>query len=335
MKRKKKTIKPSITIRDLALAADVSIGTVSRALKNQPGLSEETRADVLSVARKLGYDVSKLRGGKPRRILFLFNRVHASLAANQFYSVVLQGAESACRESDVSLILLSVGAGDDLARQVRRHEPDAMLTVGYFDAEMMSAMRRLELPLVVADHFDPGLHCINDDNLQGAMLATRHLLEGGARRPAMIVGPLSHYSVALRAKGFRRALFEAGRLADPDLEVSLDVLLPYDVGGREAMKKLLALPEPPDAVFAYNDQTALNAMEACAEAGIDVPGKIAFIGYDDIAAAANNRIPLSTIHVDKEELGRRAVNRLIAGDIAPGEELLPVDLVVRETSRRP
>jgi len=325
----------NVTIRELAQAAKVSIGTVSRALKGQPGLSEQTRADVLSVAQALGYDLGKLRTGKPRRILFLYNRQLNSLATNQFYSVVLHGAETACREAGVSLSLMSVAAGDDVVAQVRRHDADALIGMGFFDNETMAAIRACELPLVLTDHFHNGLHCINDDNLHGAWLATRHLIEGGARRLAMIMGPLSHHSVALRAKGFRRALFEAGHLADPDLEISMDMTLPYDEAGRDAMRRLLELPEPPDAVFAYNDSTALNAIEVCTEAGVRVPEDIRFVGYDDIAAASRSQPPLSTVSVDKDALGREAVTALMDGNTGPGDTLQAVELIVRQSSRPP
>ena len=323
----------NVTVRELAQAANVSIGTVSRALKGQPGLSEQTRAQVLRVAHELGYDLGKLRTGKPRRILFLYSRLLDSLATNQFYSVVLHGAETACREAGILLSLMSVAASDDVAALVRRHEPEALIGVGFFDNETLDAIRACELPLVLTDHFHSGVHCINDDNLHGALLATRHLLEGGAKRPALIVGPLAHHSVALRARGFRRALFEAGRLADPELEVSLDMTVPYDQAGRDAMARLLALPQPPDAVFAYNDETALHAIEACVEAGLRVPQDVRVIGYDDIAAAARSRPSLSTVRVDKEALGREAVTTLVDGNVSPGDTLLPVDLVVRESSR--
>lgn len=325
----------TVTIRELAQAAGVSIGTVSRALKGQPGLSEATRAVVLQVAKDLGYDLGKLRTSKPRRILFMYNRQLDSLATNQFYSLVLHGAETACREADVSLALLSVAAGDDLAAAVRRHEAEALIGVGYFDTETVAAMRACDLPLVLADHFLPGVRCINDDNLHGAWLATRHLIENGAQRLAMIAGPLSHHSVALRAKGFRRALFEAGRLADPELELSMDMSLPYDEAGRDAMRRLLALPQRPDAVFAYNDATALNAMAVCAEAGLRVPEDIRFVGYDDIAAAARSQPPLTTVRVDKDALGRDAVTALLEGQASPGDTLQPVELIVRESSVAP
>jgi len=330
---KKQMSDKRVTIRDVALAAQVSIGTVSRALKGQPGLSDQTRAEVLQVAGRLGYDLGKLRSIKPQRILFLYaRRPDYSPTTNPFYSLVLHGAESACREAGVSLSLSSVHGDDDVAAQVRRHDPDALIGMGFLEPETLTALQSCELPLVLTDHHHPALHSINDDNLTGALLATRHLLETGAQRPALIVGPMSHHSVALRAKGFRRALFEAGRLADPDLEVELSAALSYDEAGRDAMRRLLALPQRPDAVFAYNDATALNAMAVCLERGLRVPEDIRFVGYDDIADAARSQPPLSTVRVDKEALGREAVNALMQGLTTPGDTLLAVDLILRESS---
>ncbi|MBV8502416.1 MAG: LacI family DNA-binding transcriptional regulator [Paucibacter sp.] len=325
--------KRSVTIRELAQAAGVSIGTVSRALKGQPGLSEQTRAQVLEVAQKMGYDTGKLRTGKPRRVLFLYRRNLGSLLTNDFYSVVLHGAEVACREAGVPLSLMSVAASDDIVAQVRRHESDALLGAGYFDPELMEAILKCELPLVLVDHFYQGVRSINDDNLNGAWLATRHLIEGGAKNVAAIFGPLEHYSVALRAKGFRRALFEAGRLFDPDYEVTLDPTIEYRDAGRKAMQQLLELPERPDAVFAYNDNTALHAIELCREYGVRVPEDIRFIGYDDIALASHSKPPLSTVRVDNEALGLVAARALIEGESASTDALLPVELVIRESSR--
>lgn len=325
------SVKPNVTIRELARLAGVSIGTVSRSLKGQPGPSASTRAEVLRVAEQHGYDLGRLRVGKPRRILLVYNRsLQGSLAANHFYSYVLHGVETACREADqVVLSVLSVAPSDDICARVRRHEPDGLLSVGYFDTECMDALRSCDLPMVLADHFVPGLRCVNDDNLNGALMATRYLIETGARRVAGIFGPPVHHSIALRTKGFRRALFEAQILADPELEVTLDPDLPYAEASRDAMRRLLALPQRPDAVFAYNDITALHAMEACHAAGLRVPQDIRFIGYDDIDAAAHSEPGLSTVRLDKEALGFAAAMALIEGDTAPGDTLLPVELVLR------
>ncbi|KAK6030309.1 transcriptional regulator, LacI family [Ostertagia ostertagi] len=232
-----------VTIRELAEAAGVSIGTVSRALKGQPGLSEQTRAQVLSVAQQLGYDTAKLRTGKPRRMLFLYSRSIGSLANNPFYSYVLHGAETACRDPGVPLSIMSVLGGEDIAGQIRRHEADALLVAGYIDPEAMDAVRQCELPLVLVDHFYPGVRCVNDDNLLGG-LAGHAAPAGGQlqahRRHLRAAGALLHVAARPRASGYREA-------------------------GRDAMRRLLALPAPPDAVFAYNDSTAMTAIEYCQE----------------------------------------------------------------------
>ncbi|MEK8031236.1 LacI family DNA-binding transcriptional regulator [Ideonella sp. DXS29W] len=326
--------KRNVTVRELAKAARVSIGTVSRALRGQPGLSEQTRADVLRIAQELGYDIEKLHTGKPRRILFLYNRAIGALTTNQFYSIVLHGAESACREAGILLSLMSVAPGDDVAAKVRRFESDALLAAGYFESETLVSFQQCELPLVLVDHFHAGIHCVNGDNLNGAWMATRHLLDSGAKTLAAIYGPLSHHSVSLRAKGFRRALFEAQRLLDPDYEVTLDPAIDYDEAGRDAMRRLLKLNPRPDAVFAYNDATALHAIEVCQEAGLEVPKDVRVIGYDDIVAASHSKPALSTVRLDKELMGAVAVEALVRGDVGPADTLLPVELVIRDSSHQ-
>lgn len=324
---------PPVTLRALAAAVGVSVGTVSRALKNQPGLSDQTRDEILRKANELGYDVMRLRVGKPKRVLFLLNRYHASLSENPFYSVVLHGVEEVCRDENVSLGLLTLGAGDPIATWIKRQEPEALIAAGFFDAETITEFRAMDLPVVLVDHASPDLFSVNDDNLRGAWLATQHLVQQGRQRIAMISGPETHHSVRLRARGYRKALFDAGRLADPDLEIVLNPALDYDAAATEAMQRLLDMPQRPDAVFAYNDETAMYAMAHCLARGIDIPGDIAFVGYDDITSAARFRPSLTTVRVDKEELGRAAARHLLSGEQAPGELLLPVELIERDSSR--
>jgi len=321
-----------LNIRALADAAGVSIGTVSRALKNQAGVSDTTRQAILALAETLGYDQARLRPGRSRRVLFLLNRAHTARSANPFYPVVLQGVEEVWSEADGLVSFVVLGPADPVERVLRRHEAQALIAAGYFEPDLLARIRASGLPLAVVDHFDPECFCVNDDNLQGAFAAVRHLIEQGRQRIAMISGPPTHHSIALRAHGYRKALFEAGRLADPDLEITLDPRLHCEPASAAAMRQLLALPRPPDAVFAYNDETAIAAMRACQEAGIAVPDEIAFIGYDDIGAAALAMPPLATVRVDKEELGREAARQLLQGRPVAGERLLPVQLVLRESA---
>lgn len=322
----------SVTIRDIAEAAGVSVGTVSRALKNQRGLSDETRRAVRRVARELGYDASRLRSTKAQRLVFLLHRQHSSFATNPFFSYVLHGVEEACRDFGVAPTLLATGPADPVRDQLRLHEPDAVLAAGYFEAEVLNLVAALELPLALVDFWMPGRPSVNPDNAEGGFLATHHLLETGRRRIAYIAGSLAHFSIRERAQGYRRALYEAGVLADPDLEVVAPPGVEPDRGAAQAMRQLLRLRRPPDAVFACNDIAALAALQVCLDAGLRVPQDIAVVGFDDIPAAAAAQPPLSTLRVDKEGLGRAGVDLLMRGHELPQQATLPVELVVRGSS---
>jgi DNA-binding LacI/PurR family transcriptional regulator len=323
----------TVTIRDLARATGASIGTVSRALKNQAGLGEPTRARILSAARELGYDFGRLRPGAIRRIAFLLHQQHNTLSSSPFYAPVLHGAEQACRRAGVALSLYVVNPAEPLADLVRAQQPDAILCAGYFEPELLAVLRDSGKPLALVDMHLPGSSSVNPDHHLGGYLATRHLIQTGRRRIAMISGSLAHYSIHQRARGYRKALFEARMLADPELEVQLPATGEPAEGVRQATLRLLALRPRPDALFCYNDSAALAAMQACLEAGLKVPADIAIVGFDDISGAAQAIPPLSSIAIDKEALGAAGVALLLDKRAAPTlEHTLPVQLIVRESS---
>jgi len=178
----------------------------------------------------------------------------------------------------------------------------------------------------------PGVPSVNPDNLQGALRATRHLLALGRRRIAFLGGSLAHFSIRERERGYRRALYEAGMLADPALDVIAPPGLATDAGAEAAMRTLLHLRERPDAVFAYNDAAAIAAMRLTLTAGLRVPEDIAFVGFDDIPAAAYAPVPLTTLRMDREALGRIGVELVMHGADMPLESLVPVELVVRPSA---
>lgn len=322
----------AVTIRELAEAAGVSIGTVSRALKNQRGLSDETRRHVRAVARQLGYDSGRLRGAKPRRLVYLVHRQHSSAATNPFFAHVLQGVEEACREVGIVPTLLATGPADPVRDQIRLHEPDALLAAGYFEAEVLNLLAGLDLPLALIDFWMPGLPSVNPDNVQGGYVATTHLLQRGRRRIAYLAGSLAHFSIRERELGYRRALFEAGVLADPSLEVVAPPGVGVEEGAELAMRQLLRLKVRPDAVFAYNDSAALAVMRVCEQAGLRVPDDLAVVGFDDIPAAAYSPVPLTTLRVDQALLGRTGVDLIVRADELPREMTQPVELLVRQSS---
>lgn len=324
----------SITVRDLAAATGLSIGTISRALKHQDGLSDATRALVLKTAQDLGYDFGRLKQARIRRVAFLLHRQHNTLAGSPFYSPVLHGVESACRGAGIVPSFLALGPADPLMEQLRLHAPDALVCAGYFEPEMLTALRATGKPVALVDMRAPGFASVNPDHAGGAYRMVRHLIAGGRRRVAFIAGSLAHYSIAERMRGFRRALFEAKILADPELEIVLPAGVDPEQSIQEATSSLLGLPQPPDAIFCYNDSTALGVMRCCLDAGAQVPGDISIAGFDDIPSAAHARPPLSTVHVDKEALGRAGVELLLRSPDGPiTEQVLPVELMLRASTQ--
>ncbi len=142
----------------------------------------------------------------------------------------------------------------------------------------------------------------------GAAQATRHLLESGHRRIAAITGPAGWLATEQRLSGYHGALAGAGVLPDPGLVVAADFRV---AGGREAAERLLRRPQPPTAIFAFNDSMAIGAMQAAAALGLRVPGDLSVVGFDDTAEAAIAVPALTTVRQPLAELGRTAVSLLL------------------------
>lgn len=128
-------------IKDIAAACGVSIAAVSRALKGQPGLSEETRQRILSIAEAEGYDFSRLRNGRIKRLLFLMHREHNIASALPFYSTVMLGVADACRENEIAMSFQPIGPGDSVGELINLHQPDALICAGYLEAEILAELK--------------------------------------------------------------------------------------------------------------------------------------------------------------------------------------------------
>ncbi len=323
----------SVTIRDLAKATGLSVGTISRALKNQGGLTELTRTRVFEVANQMGYELSHLKSGRIRRVAFLLHKQHNTLSSSPFYSPVLHGAESACRKEGIALSFVAVGPAEPVMEQIRLHQPDAILCAGFFEPELLHAIRASSKPIVLVDMQQEGFTSVNPDNRLGGYLATRHLIQVGRKRIAMMSAPSAHFSIQERMHGFRKALFDAKMLANPELEITIPHQADEERSVKQAMHSLLAKSHAPDAVFCYNDNTALSAMAACLEVGLKVPHDVAFVGFDNISAAARAIPPLSSIHVDKEALGAMGIELLLRKQNGEAlQKTLAVQLIERESS---
>ncbi len=318
-------------IKDIASACGVSIAAVSRALKGQPGLSDETRQRILAIAQAEGYDFSRLRSGRIKRLLFLLHREHNIASALPFYSAVMLGVADACRENDIAMSFQPIGPEDALADLINLHQPDALICAGYLEPEVLAELRQAALPVALVDLWAADFPCVNPDNYHGGFVATRHLLEQGRTRIAFLGTSQRHYSIRQRVEGYQQALFDAGLVLPAAYRIEVPPVKDIEQALVEGMSQLLTLAQPPDAIFAYNDVAALVAMRECARRGIRVPEEVAIVGFDDIDAAAWAHPPLSTVAVDKRELGRDAFQLLLSEE-SERNLLLPVRLVARESS---
>jgi LacI family transcriptional regulator len=180
------------------------------------------------------------------------------------------------------------------------------------------------------------LPSVESDNLAGGLLASRHLIELGHRRIAFMAGRPDLESSRLREAGFRQALSETGIEVDPSLVRRSDYR--RDAAHQPAIE-LLSRPDRPTAVFARNDLSAIGTMEAAQEMGLDLPGDVSVIGFDDIPEAARTTPALSTVRQPIQQMGSAAVELLIAlmdGRIPETTHVpLPTSLVIRGTTAPP
>ena len=330
---------------DIAALAGVSQPTVSRALSGNPAVSPETRARVLAAAKELHYIVDKNASGLRRQqsrtiaLLFFEDPTPDDTLINPFYLSMLGAITRACARAGYDLLIsFQQLSGDWHVDYEDSRKADGILLLGYGD--YVEARPRIEQLVEQGTHFvhwgaahvgQVGL-TVGSDNEQGGYLAARHLIDRGRRRLAFL-GTVSEGSpeFADRWGGFRRALEEAGIAPDPRLAVDA---APTEEDGRHAVARLLDQGVAFDGLFATSDFAALGALRGLHDAGIDVPGAVSIVGFDDIAAARLSEPPLTTIAQDARRAGEALVATLIAQieDREPESVLLPVRLVVRGTS---
>lgn len=327
-----------VTIQDVAREAGVGVGTASRSMSGNPHVADDTRAHVLAVARRLGF--------RPSRIARAFSRgrtqtleVLLPLTTQHFYVEVLRGIEQALSATEYSLLIRSIEQRTDRDRVLRaagvRGRVDGALLVSLNPTRaLISRMTEAALPLVLVDADHPRLPSVGVEHAAAAAMAVRHLLELGHRRIALVdhhEDPFAPVYPDARHRGYRAALAEAGLKARPEYEHVTDF---SPQAGADAVRTLLALRNPPTAVFAGSDSQAIGILEAARQAGRRVPDDLAVVGYNDVEVAAY--LGLTTVHIPMREMGQYGVELLLQAverpEALPERIVLPAELIVRRTS---
>jgi LacI family transcriptional regulator len=336
----------NVTMKDIAQELGVSIGTVSKVLRNHPDISPETRDRVRKRMKELNYRPNlaarALVTGRTHTIgLVVPDLVHP------FFGEVAAGLSKVLRKKGFSLIISS--SDEDLEQEARAIDQllarrvDALIVAssqsdtGFLEEQSGSP----KTPIVLIDRRPDRnrLNFVGADDEEIGRMATEHLIDMGCRRIAHIGGPGISTAVG-RLAGYRRALEKHGMTADPSYVITREHAdEDSDATGYTAMKQLLAMTRPPDGVFCYNDPTAMGAMQAAIEAGVRIPQELALIGSGNVRYAKFLRVPLSTIDQQSEQIGERAAKlalKLIENKSQgkPTTILLTPKLLVRESSAR-
>lgn len=328
-----------VTSLDVAKRAGVSQPTVSLVLSRNPKarVAEKTRARVLKVAAELGYRPNRMAQGLVRRRSFALGIIVPGFA-NPVNAAIISGAERVAAQAGYAVLLCEtseVGFGQHVKALADR-QIDGIIIAGISDTEL-AELDLSRLSVVLVNHTSDTFHTVRDDSLQAGVLAAEHLLSLGHREIAFI-GPVSGASsFRLRERGFIQALRAAQVEPGSDYWQRAAATV---AGGLAAMRALLALAEPPTAVFCVTDLIALGAHKACAVAGVALPAEISILGCDDIDVGTLVTPELSTISTPKRELGARAARLLLRdvegdGKAVPTSQTLPVKLVVRGTTAAP
>lgn len=331
-----------VTIKDVARRAGVSVATVSRVMNKSGPVSPEASERIHEAAAALHYvphgGARSLITSKTSTIGVLLPDLYGG-----FFSEMIRGIDQTAQQHGYHLLLSgSHNRKNEMEAAMRamRGRTDGLIAMSpHFDAATLVENLPPSLPVILlsCDATDDEYQVIAIDNTGGAESMVRHLLDLGHRRIAMVMGEKGHFDTGERVQGYRNALLEAGVDLDPQYEAQGDF---SEASGHRAVQELLALAEPPTAIFCANDSMAIGGLCAVHDAGLRVPDDVTVVGFDDIPLAHYLSPPLSSVHVPVFEMGARAVTRLIAA--LKGEpvserrhERLPTHLVVRSSCSPP
>jgi DNA-binding LacI/PurR family transcriptional regulator len=333
----------AVTIKSLAEEFGVDKATASRALSGKPGVSDALRQKIVQRAKHLGFQPNvqarALATGRTQSVGLVFCDETSYFLENPFYTSLLAGIGAEAVNRDFGLTFCSLSTDDytpggELPHVLREHRADGFLFVGDQDDSLIKAANAHGLPMLLVDHMIRGLNLptVMIENIDGACEAVEYLVTLGHTRIGFISGDLCSPSFNERLVGYR-AVVRAHNLDDEECLVQIG-----DEGeaGYICMQRMLDLPNPPTAVFACNDINAVQGMKAVHERGLKIPDDISIVGFDDSRSATDAWPSLTTMRVDKQRMGRLAVQKLISR-ISGGEDgnektLVHAELVVREST---
>lgn len=330
----------SISAKELAQKLNVSAATISMVLNHKSGISDATREKVLTGAKECGYDLSKyyLYAEEPQNICFLnYKKSGKVVTDTPFFSELTEGISSACKANNINLSINYVYGTEPVGPQLKSLSDKSYSGILLLGTEMekddFTPFLSLSCPLVVLDCYydDLQLDTILINNLQGAYIATSHLAKRGFRKIGYLKSSLRIANFDERADGYYKALryHQIKKNMDYVLELAPSMEGAY-IDMKEHLSKNVPLAQ---AYFADNDLIAAGAIRAFQEAGIRIPEDVSLIGFDDIPICSFLTPPLSTMRVQKQDLGVLAIEQLLNKLNNPSRTPIKIELSSELTER--
>jgi len=334
-----------VTIYDLADKLDISIATVSRALKNDPVVNKKTKKKIFELAEKMGYRSNhfarNLRNQKTETIGVIANRLNS-----YFMSTVIAGIEKTINEDGYNLIITQ--SAELLKKEIAAAKTmfnsrvDGLLVTLSYETENLHHFDQFikkNVPVIFFDRCEENdrIAKVLIDNQKSAYEATRHLIGQGCKRILHVTAPQKRNLYLQRMKGFRQALHESELEFNDDLVYICNLSME---AGAEAARYILKMKRMPDAIFVANDNCAVGCMLALKQAGIRIPQDIAFVGFNNDPVSKVIEPNLTTINYPGYEMGEVAARNLIhhLNGISPIHSthtiLLRSELIIRDSSKK-
>jgi LacI family transcriptional regulator len=329
-----------ITIADIAAEAGVSVPTVSKVMNGRSDVAAETRQRVEEIIRRHGYQRrSDERNRRSNLLELMFHELESAWALE-----IIRGVEKVASDNGMAVVLSEsqgrLRPGQGWLENVLARRPVGVVAVfSDLSTDQLAKLRARDIPVVVVDPVgEPTAetHSIGATNWQGGLTATRHLIELGHRRIAMIGGPQNVLCSRARVDGYRAALETAGLTVDPELVRHGDF---HVEAGYKQLLPLLALENRPTAVFAGSDLQAVGVYEAARAAGLRIPEDLSVVGFDDLPVARWVGPPLTTVRQPLQEMAAAGARMAIAlaggGQPEHHRVELATSLVVRSSTAAP
>ncbi|ACT02338.1 LacI family DNA-binding transcriptional regulator [Paenibacillus sp. JDR-2] len=346
-----------VTMQQIADHLGVSKFAVSKALSGKPGVSAETRDKIVSVATQLGYFVNKQTNTAAKRnkpapfitntrdtVILLVPKVRFQTRDSYFWGRIIDGVTEELADRDISALVVTENFKDNFSNLINPNGVSGIIGVGYIASKMLLEIRNLGIPFVLVDHEDPLIpsDVLFMNNMECTRRVTNYLIGCGHSKLQFVGNTRYSRSFVDRYIGYRTMMEEHGLALNQE-----ERLLSFEGGNRseitEALevivKELINEHRLPTAFVCANDSIAICMMTVLGKLSVQVPGQCSVTGFDNIEDAAWAKPTLSTVNVQKEAIGRRAVEMLLRRlehpDSLQEKILLAGEFIIRESTALP